>query len=101
MGVERSEKSKLEQSFESSLHAFGLALANLKHEEYLYFWARGNHRESNAKNWKTFFSESFPDAELIKFCIHKKMWDYNFHISRYSVRNKNLLPQTFPKFITY
>jgi hypothetical protein len=37
MGVERSEKSKLEQSFESGLHAFGLALANLKHEEYLYF----------------------------------------------------------------
>jgi hypothetical protein len=36
MGVERSEKSKLEQSFESGLHAFGLALANLKHEEYLY-----------------------------------------------------------------
>ena len=37
MGVERSEKSKLEQSVESGLHAFGLALANLKHEEYLYF----------------------------------------------------------------
>jgi hypothetical protein len=37
MGVERSEKSKLEQSFESGLHAFGLGLANLKHEEYLYF----------------------------------------------------------------
>ena len=34
MAVERSEKSKLEQSFESGLHAFGLALANLKHEEH-------------------------------------------------------------------
>ena len=37
MGVERSEKSKLEQSFESGVHLFGLALANLTHEEYLYF----------------------------------------------------------------
>lgn len=37
MGVERSGKSKLEQSFESGVDAFGLALANLTCEEYLYF----------------------------------------------------------------
>lgn len=37
MGVERSGKSKLEQSFESCADAFGLALANLTCEEYLYF----------------------------------------------------------------
>ena len=37
MGVERSEKSKLEQSFESGVRLFGLALANLTHEEYLHF----------------------------------------------------------------
>ena len=38
---------------------------------------RENHRESNDKNWKTFFSESFPDDEHLKFCMHKKMRDYN------------------------
>ena len=37
MGVERSGKSKLEQSFESGADALGLALANLTCEEYLYF----------------------------------------------------------------
>ena len=37
MSVERSGKSKLEQSFESCADAFGLALANLTCEEYLYF----------------------------------------------------------------
>jgi len=37
MGVERSEKSKLEQSFESGVNTFGLALADLTDEEYLHF----------------------------------------------------------------
>ena len=37
MGVERSGKSKLEQSFESGVNTFGLALADLTDEEYLHF----------------------------------------------------------------
>ena len=37
MNIDKSEKSRLEQSFESGVDAFGLALANLKYEEYLYF----------------------------------------------------------------
>ena len=37
MGVERSEKSRLEQSFESGVDALGLALADLTDEEYLHF----------------------------------------------------------------
>ena len=37
MGVERSEKSRLEQSFESGVNTFGLALADLTDEEYLHF----------------------------------------------------------------
>ena len=37
MSSESGEKSKLEQSFESCADAFGLALANLTCEEYLYF----------------------------------------------------------------
>lgn len=37
MGVERREKSKLEQSFESGVGEFGLALADLTDEEYLHF----------------------------------------------------------------
>ena len=37
MGVERSEKSKLEQSFESGVDSFGLAVEDLTDEEYLHF----------------------------------------------------------------
>ena len=37
MSIDRSEKSRLEQSFESGVNTFGLALADLTDGEYLYF----------------------------------------------------------------
>ena len=37
MSSESSEKSKLEQSFESGAEVFGLALAGLTGQEYLHF----------------------------------------------------------------
>ena len=37
MSIERSGKSRLEQSFESGVKTFGLALADLTDEEYLHF----------------------------------------------------------------
>ena len=37
MSIDKSEKSRLEQSFESGVNTFGLALADLTDEEYLHF----------------------------------------------------------------
>lgn len=37
MSIDRSEKSRLEQSFESGVDTFGLALADLTDEEYQHF----------------------------------------------------------------
>ena len=37
MSIERSEKSKLEQSFDRAADTFGQALADLTNEEYLHF----------------------------------------------------------------
>ena len=37
MSIDRSEKSRLEQSVESGVNTFGLALAELTDEEYQHF----------------------------------------------------------------
>ena len=46
MVSESTEKSKLEQSFKSVAEGFGLALADLTHEEYAHFLISLGHAEA-------------------------------------------------------